>query len=143
MSRNLSDYNESRSSNVARTALYSDIDNSFTPHPIYNDIRPIFDIDSIRQSLKNLLLTSRYDRLFQPDISSDITSLLFEPADLFTELELQAKIERMIELYEPRISAAEVIVTDDSERNSYRVTVRFQASYNSSAEITIYLTRIR
>lgn len=143
MSRNLSDYNESRASNVSRTALYSDIDNSFTPHPIYNDIRPILDIDSIRQSVKNLLLTGRYDRLFQPDISSDITSLLFEPADLFTELELQAKIERMIELYEPRITDVEVIVTDESERNAYRVSIKFQASYNSNAEIIIYLTRIR
>lgn len=139
----LSDYNISRASNVSRKNLYSDIDNAFAIHPIYNDIRPIVDIDSIKQSLKNLLLTNRYDRLFQPEIDSGISALLFENANIFTEHELKAKIERMIDLYEPRISDYEVTVVDESDQNAYRVTIAFQASYNSTAEITIYLTRVR
>lgn len=143
MSKTLSDYNDSRSSNVARKNLYSDIDNSFAIHPIYNDIRPILDIDSIRQSLKNLLLTNQYDRLFQPEIASDIRALLFENANMFTEFELQTKIERMIELHEPRISDYEVTVVDESDQNAYRVGITFQASYNSTAEIVIYLIRVR
>lgn len=143
MSKMLSDYNISRASNVSRKNLYSDIDNAFAIHPIYNDIRPITDIDSIKQSLKNLLLTNQYDRLFQPEIDSGITALLFENANIFTEHELKAKIERVIELYEPRISDYEVSVIDESDQNAYRVTITFQASYNSTAEITIYLTRVR
>ena len=143
MSKILSDYNDSRPSNVSRKNLYSDIDNSFVIHPIYNDIRPILDIDSIRQNLKNLLLTNQYDRLFQPEIGSDISALLFENANMFTEYELKTKIERMIDLYEPRISDYEVNVVDESDQNAYRVSITFQASYNSTAEIVIYLTRVR
>jgi len=143
MGSNLSDYNRSRSSTVARAALYSDIDNSFKVHPLYNDIIPITDIDSIRQSLKNLLLVNRHDRLFQPSVASDITALLFENADAFTELELKSKIERVIDLYEPRIIRYSIAVTDDSDRNAYRVTIKFEASYNSTSEFTIFLTRIR
>lgn len=139
----LSDYNISRASNVSRKNLYSDIDNAFAIHPIYNDIRPITDIDSIKQSLKNLLLTNQYDRLFQPEIDSGISALLFENANIFTEHELKAKIERVIDLYEPRISDYEVSVIDESDQNAYRVTIKFQASYNSTAEITIYLTQVR
>mgnify|MGYP000604107609 CR=1 FL=1 len=44
MSRNLSDYNDSRTTVVSRKNLYSDIDNAFAIHPIYNDILPITDI---------------------------------------------------------------------------------------------------
>ena len=53
MQRLLSDYNESRSSNVARVNLYSDIDMNFSIHPLYNDVLPIYDLDSIKQNLKN------------------------------------------------------------------------------------------
>lgn len=143
MNQFLSDYNISRSSNVSRKNLYSDIDNSFTIHPIYNDILPITDIDSIKQSLKNLLLTNRYDRLFHPEIGSDITSLLFENANVFTEFELKTKIEKIIDLYEPRISDYNIDIKDDSDKNAYRITIKFQTSYNSTAEIVIYLTRVR
>lgn len=143
MSRNLSDYNESRTSVVSRKNLYSDIDNAFTPHPIYNDILPINDIDSVKQSLKNLLLTNQYDRCFQPDVYSDISSLLFEQVDIFSQIELKEKIENIIDVYEPRISNYEVEVSDDSQNNAYRVSVKFETSYDSSSEIVIYLTRIR
>jgi len=143
MSRNLSDYNDSRATVVARKNLYSDIDNSFNVHPIYNDILPIFDIDSVKQSLKNLLLTNQYDRCFQPNVYSNISALLFENADIFSELELKEKIENVIDIYEPRISNYEVTVSDDSDRNAYKVFIKFETSYDSSSEITIYLTRIR
>ena len=143
MSRNLSDYNSSRASIVSRRSLYSDIDNAFSIHPIYNDILPITDIDSIKQSLKNLLLTNQYDRCFQPNINSDITALLFEQVDIFSEIELQSKIESVIDRYEPRISKYKVEVSDDSQHNAYRVSIKFETSYDSSSEIVIYLTRIR
>ena len=143
MSRNLSDYNDSRATIVARKNLYSDIDNSFNVHPIYNDILPIFDIDSVKQSLKNLLLTNQYDRCFQPNVYSNVSAILFETADIFSELELKEKIENVIDIYEPRISNYEVTVSDDSDRNAYKVFIKFETSYDSSSEITIYLTRIR
>ena len=143
MSRALSDYNETRASIISRKNLYSDIDNAFICHPIYNDILPITDIDSIKQSLKNLLLTNRYERCFQPEIDSGIAELLFESVDIFTQLELKDKIERVIDTYEPRISSYEVSVFDDPDKNAYRVLVKFETSYDSSSEITIYLTRIR
>jgi predicted component of type VI protein secretion system len=68
---------------------------------------------------------------------------LFENADIFSELELKEKIENVIDIYEPRISNYEVTVSDDSDRNAYKVFIKFETSYDSSSEITIYLTRIR
>jgi phage baseplate assembly protein W len=128
---------------VARTGVYADIDNAFTVHPIYNDIRPISDLDAVRQSIKNLLLTETYDRPFQPELSSGIRELLFENANVLTQYELQRKIEDTIKSYEPRLKDFTVSVTDDSDNNAYRISVSFEVSYNQTTEIVIYLTRIR
>ena len=139
----LSDYNLSQSSNVARQHVYADLDNSFSVHPIYNDVLPLIDLDAVKQSLKNLLLTNTYDRPFQPNIGSNIRELLFENASVLVELELEDKIQRTIALYEPRIRNPIVNVTDESDKNAYRVSIGFEVSYDTNTEIIIYLTRTR
>jgi phage baseplate assembly protein W len=139
----LSDYNLSRSSNVARQHVYADLDNSFSVHPIYNDVLPLIDLDAVKQSLKNLLLTNTYDRPFQPNIGSNIRELLFENASVLVELELEDKIKTTIARYEPRIRNPIINVTDESDKNAYRVSIGFEVSYDTNTEIIIYLTRTR
>jgi len=139
----LSDYNLSQSSNVARQRVYADLDNSFSVHPIYNDVLPLIDLDAVKQSLKNLLLTNTYDRLFQPNIGSNIRELLFENASVLVELELEDKIKTTIARYEPRIRNPIITVTDESDKNAYRVSIGFEVSYDTNTEIIIYLTRTR
>jgi phage baseplate assembly protein W len=139
----LSDYNLSPASNVARQNTYADLDNLFSVHPIYNDVLPILDIDAVKQNLKNLILTNTYDRPFQPEIGSNIRNLLFENSSLLVELELQDKIQTIIKKYEPRIVDSKVTVTDESDNNAYRVSIVFGVTYDTTSEITIYLTRTR
>lgn len=139
----LSDYNLSQSSNIARQRVYADLDNSFSVHPIYNDVLPLIDLDAVKQSLKNLLLTNTYDRPFQPNIGSNIRNLLFENASILVELELEDKIKKTIARYEPRIRNPIVNVTDESDKNAYRVSISFEVSYDTNTEIIIYLTRTR
>jgi phage baseplate assembly protein W len=139
----LSDYNETRSSNISRTDLYTDIPNNFAVHPVIKDIFPIKDLDSVKQSLKNLILGTANSRLFQPEINSGIYELLFENVDSFTAYELQVKIRNVIKKYEPRIDVFEVSVSDNSDENSYRINIKFNVSYDKTEEIIFYLNRIR
>jgi phage baseplate assembly protein W len=139
----LSDYNETRSSNISRTDLYTDIPNNFAVHPVIKDIFPIKDLDSVKQSLKNLILGTANSRLFQPEINSGIYELLFENVDSFTAYELQVKISNVIKKYEPRIDVFEVSVSDNSDENSYRINIKFNVSYDKTEEIIFYLNRIR
>lgn len=143
MSGILSDYNNSRSNNISRTDLYSDIPNNFNIHPVIKDIFPIKDLDSVKQSLKSLILGSKYDRLFQPDANAGVKELLFENVNAFTAYELQVKINDIIEKYEPRIDEYSVEVVDSSDQNSYRITIKFNVSYSETEEIIFYLNRIR
>ena len=106
MSNILSDFNSSTitSSNVAKKNVYSDLDLTFIIHPVLRDIRPITDIAAVKNSIKNIVLTSFYDHPFHPEIGSGVRALLFEPASIFTALSLKDEIQRCLGKFEPRIN---------------------------------------
>lgn len=143
MSRVLSDYNDTLSSNVARNRIYSDLNPSFMVHPVLKDLIPLNDIDAIKNSIKNIILTNTLDRPFHPEISSGLRLLLFEQADIFINYEIAEKIRNIILLLEPRIENLEIDVIDNSASNQYKVTITFSTFYDKSEELIIYLTRLR
>jgi len=58
--------------------IYSDIDLSFNRNPVTGDVTISYDEQAVLRSVRNLLLTNRYERLFQPNVGSNLTGLLFE-----------------------------------------------------------------
>ena len=52
--------------------IYKDLDLSFTPHPGTGDVGMKFDINSVKQSLRILLLTSNGERPFNYILGSPI-----------------------------------------------------------------------
>jgi|TARA_B110000977_G_scaffold197516_1_gene280221 phage baseplate assembly protein W len=142
----LSDYNVSgqRTALVSRSKQYSDLDLSLIPHPNKKDIMPLTDIDAVRNSVKNLILTSRYERPFQPNLGSGISSLLFENSGPDTLFLLKSYIRNVISNYEPRVNDIKVIVEDDSDNNAYYITVSFNViSVDTAANVELYLERVR
>lgn len=140
----LSDYNyEPRSSVIAHEQLYSDLDLSFRVHPIIKDIMPLRDADAIKNSLKNLIFSYIYSRPFSPYIQTNIRNLLFEPNTLFTQLSLKDIITRIIRDREPRIDTFEVEVEDQSDTNSYKITITFQVSYDIAEQTILFIERLR
>jgi phage baseplate assembly protein W len=89
---------------------YSDINIDFRSNPITRDIYPVRNEIAITQSIKNLVQTRFGERLMQPTIGSDVYNMLFEPLDVFSGMELQDKILRTINNYEPRVEVQEVSV---------------------------------
>ena len=143
---NLSDYNVTGqvSAIVSRRKQYSDLDLSLIPHPNKKDIIPLTDVDAVRNAVKNLVLTSPYERPFQPELGSKIKSLLFELADANTEFLLTTYIKDVIKNYEPRVNEVYVNVEDDADNNAYYITVSFNViSVNTTTDIKLYLERIR
>lgn len=142
----LSDYNiaERASIIVSKRKGYADLDLSLIPHPNKKDIIPLTDIDAVRNSIRNLVMTSPYERPFQPELGSRVKSLLFENADSTTSYLLRSYIFDIIEQYEPRVSEVVVEVQDDSDNNGYHVTITFNViSISVRSEAQIFLERIR
>jgi phage baseplate assembly protein W len=146
MSSVLSDYNPVNGTiSVVTPRTYSaDLNMSFFVHPVLKDIKPVTDIDAVKNAVKNLVLTSTYDRPFHPELGCRITEMLFENASPFTAMAIRQEIERILEEYEPRVNQVKVEILDDSDRNAYVVNISFNVVYdNRRAEISFYLNRLR
>jgi phage baseplate assembly protein W len=150
MGATLSDYNvnelitSSKSRLVSKRRTFSDLDLGLDLNPNFNDIVPLTDIDAVKNSVKHLVLTNFFERPFQPWIGSNLSSLLFEPADAFTIVSIREEIKKVLRKYEPRVDSVTVEVKDESDRNSYNVTLGFRViSVDEQVDITIYLKRIR
>lgn len=135
---------KSNSTNVAITRTYRDIPLSFQKHPGTGDVRPLKDIDAVKQSVKNLILTNFGDRPFQFDVGSNVTSLLFEPASGFTAQAIKTEILECLRTKEPRVNGVTVRVTDNSDRNAYVINLAYNViSLNLEVESSFYLRRLR
>lgn len=127
-----------------RKDVFKDFDLSFSRHPLTNDIAIKSDINAINQSLRSLLNTNYYERPFQPRIGSNIKRILFEPADPITISDLKQAIRDTISNYEPRVNLIEVIVEDQSERNSYLIQLIYNINNREEpVSLAVILERLR
>ena len=130
--------------NVAKKNKYADLNLAFLKHPIFADVTPLNDIDAVKQSVKNLVLTNFLEKPFHPEIGGNVTRLLFEPADAFTGIAIRDEIQRVLDEYEPRINAVNIEILDDADKNMYRITIGFNIIYvNLETEVNFNLQRLR
>lgn len=129
---------------VDRAGLFADIPLDFIPHPNTKDIRPITDIQAIRQAVKILVLSNFSDRPFHPELGANVTRYLFENPDSLTAAAIRDEILRIIRRKEPRVADPKVEVQLDEEYNRLLVTIFFQIrNTNTNTEVSFYLDRIR
>lgn len=123
---------------------YSDLDLTFRRTPGKGDVAMSFDEQAVIRSIKNLLLTNKYDRLFQPDIVGGVTELLFEPINPITASTIQDQISRTIDNYEPRATIDFVNVTAMPDQNYFNVTISvFIGNNTQPTSFNVILKRVR
>lgn len=124
--------------------IYSDLDLTFSRIPGKNDVALSYDDKAVIRSVRHLLLTNFYDRLFQPNIGSNITKLLFEPISDITASIIQDDIVNTIKNYEPRVSIDMIEVVADLDRNAFSVKLQFYIGNNSTpTAVNLLLQRSR
>jgi phage baseplate assembly protein W len=129
---------------VSKRKPWSDLDLSLKIHPIRKDIIPLKDDAAIKNAVKNLLISNFYERPFQDDLGANLRGLLYEPADVITEIELRDNIREVLTKYEPRISVTNIVIRDNSQANEYGITVNFNIKeYDSADSVEIVLRRLR
>jgi uncharacterized protein len=104
---------------------YSDIDLTFTRHPVTNDVTVSVDEQAIIRSVRNLILTNHFERPFHPEIGSNVRKMLFEPISPLTANYLQREIEDTIKNYEPRVALKQVLVQIEPDQNYYTALISF------------------
>jgi phage baseplate assembly protein W len=139
----LSDFNKPNyQPTVVAGGVFKDVSFTFI-HPATGDLLLATDIDAVKNSIKNIVLTPLGTRPFFPEFGTRANDILFELADGFTASQLKDEIERGVRKFEKRIANFQVSVTDDHERNAYRITTTFQMSYGTDVEFIFLLIRNR
>jgi len=127
---------------VAR--LYKDIDMAFTKNALSGDINKKLDVNAVKQSIRNLLLTKPYERPFHPELGSTLSRALFEQMRPGLELSLARMVEQQILNFEPRVDILNIDVTPDYDNNSYEFSIRFLIKgINEPQDLSLNLTRLR
>jgi phage baseplate assembly protein W len=126
------------------TKKYTDLDLEFLPHPVTGDITKKKDVAAVMTSVRNLLLTSFYERPFQPAIGSNLRRMLFEPIDRLTSLQIRDEIKNVVSNFEPRVNLQGIVVDPDYDRQRYDVTLTFFIVSNPDPiTINLFLERVR
>ena len=79
-------------------------------------------------NLKNLLLTRKGERPFQPDFGSDVYSLLFENIDINLEERISETLSEDIKFWLPYIVIDNIDVQTEPDRNFVKIELRFRVT---------------
>lgn len=99
------------------------------------DVMEMHDIDAIKNSLRNILLTRPGSRRMLPQFASIIYQLLFEPMDEITARKLKDAIFESIQRWEDRVNVKSLDVIPNYDTNTYSVDLIFTVK---SANSEIY-----
>lgn len=117
---------------------FTDLDFAFAIHPVTKELVISTDSNAIRKSLRNLVMTSHYERLFHPEIGSNIRQLLFEPMTPLTSNYLETEIYNTITNYEPRVDLVSIDIDAQYDYNAYNISITYYEK-NSTQPVTIDL----
>jgi len=141
----MANYDASTTNNSKRsTRIFSDLNLNFTKNPATKDVARLTDVEAVKRSVRNLVLTNRFERPFHPEIGSSIRDLLFENVSPLTAVLLKDRIAEVINNFEPRAGLVSVNVNDQPDKNEYVVTVSFYVLNSPEpTDVTVYLQRLR
>ena len=124
---------------------YNDLDLFFSKKSGSNDVTQITDVEAVKRSIRNLVLTNFYEKPFHPEIGSSIRDILFEHMTPVTSVVLARKIEDVIENFEPRCRLVSVRAIPDYDRNAYNVSIEFYVvnAPTELVDLSIMLERLR
>jgi phage baseplate assembly protein W len=124
--------------------IYSDLDLTFRKIPVSNDVAVSYDEQAVIRSIRSLLLTNFYERLFQPTLGSNIDTLLFEPITVLTAGLIKEEIRNVVRNFEPRIIIQDIVVIPSPDTNSFKVTLTFLIGNNTlPTAVNLLLERSR
>ena len=124
---------------------WKDLDLFFGRKTVSKDINKVTDIQSVKRSIRNIVLLNHYEKPFHPEIAGGIREMLFENMSPITAFIIAKKIEDVIENYEPRAKLIGVKARPDLDRNEYEVTIEFYVK-NAPTELvdlTMFLEVLR
>lgn len=121
--------------------VYSDFVHNFLPHPNTGQVTRKVNVDAVKMSLRNIILTNKYERLRNPRFGGNIRRYLFEQFGESTKSEMSLRIRNMIERYEPRAQISEIFIVENEDMNAINISILFYVASNETQQqldLTLY-----
>jgi phage baseplate assembly protein W len=129
---------------IQSNTIFSDISTNLDIHPTRKDLLMLTNENAVKRSIRNLITTNSYERLFQPDIGGNVRSMLFENIDTLSLSQIENLVQAAVSNYEPRARLINVTASSNFDNNAVNVRVVF-AIVGNSKPITfdVLLERLR
>lgn len=99
------------------------INGNFNQKLEIRDFLSDFDLNAIKNSLRNLFLTMPGQKILNPTYGLDLKQFLFEPITTSNATELERVIYGEISFYEPRVEVRNILVEAKPEEQEYDITI--------------------
>ncbi len=129
---------------AVKTPVFKDFDLNMKVHPVTGKLIIRKNSESVKQALKNLVLTDKGERPFRPLFGSDIRSRLFDLYDPATESNISYDVTSAVEGFEERAIILGVGVNGDPDNNNLSVNITFRTiSSEVPNTLTLSLEAVR
>ena len=105
---------------------FKDIALSFKRNKITNDLLTKKDSDAVNQSVINILLTNKGERLYDAAYGSNVRRYLFEPLDYGVAGSIKSEIRESLSRYEPRVRITQLECEPDFDTNGFDVRLEYK-----------------
>jgi phage baseplate assembly protein W len=123
---------------------FTDLNLVFNPHPHTKDVLVRKNIDAIKTSVQNLILTKNYERPFHPEIGCQVSNLMFDNFGPATVSAIRRTILDTLTKFEPRANITDITILDTPEDNAVDIQVSFTINnVLDPITVTTTLNRVR
>lgn len=144
MATNFDPNKYSQTGNGKDSVVFSDLTTDLKRHPGTGDITRVTDIESVKNSLRNILKTNHYERIYNPLFGANINAMLFELLDDSTNEVVKSMVISAISNFEPRVKVIDIVVSALVDTNTLTLTIVYAVLNNPDPQILeLKVTRIR
>ena len=141
----MSAYTDAQANNdiTRNVKQYRDLD-LFFGRKTNDDLNKVTDIEAVKRSVRNLILTNTFEKPFHPEIGGNVRGLLFENMTPLTALNLERKVQEVLQNFEPRAKITSVIAEPIEDRNAYHLQISFYVvGIQTPVVVETFLQRLR
>ena len=110
---------------LRKEVQFSDLSITMTAHPVTGNIAVKKNTEAVIGALKNVILTNRFERPYNPLFGADIRNRLFENFDLIEQVNIEEDIKAAINNFEPRVRVSEVTAISAAGSNAVQINITF------------------
>ena len=104
---------------------YLDVSNTLTVSSTKSDITMLKDMACIKQSIKNLFMFRKGERILLPEYGNPLLAIVDETVTPETEGKIREELYKAFEKWEPRVQLQDIIITPNEEEHIYYVEIKY------------------